>query len=126
MKNFKSNTAKSGRKSTAMPSNDHLNARLKKLLDNRHSKRWRNLSKGIRNRWVVCQYWKCEQPATSVHHIQDGYTHLELFWKEFNLIPLCEKHHRKADNQGIFEDIKMVDYWKNKINEYRNKTGSGK
>ena len=119
MKKFKSIADKSDRKSTTQPGESHLNSRLQKMLSLRHSARWRTLSKTIRNRWVMCQVPECEQPATSVHHIQDGYTNLELFFKEFNLIPLCEKHHRKADKQGIFEDIKMADYWKKKINEYR-------
>jgi len=119
MKNFKSIAGKSERTSTTKPSDNHLNSRYKKMMSFRHSTRWRALSITIRNRWIICQDQLCEQPATSVHHIQDGYTNLELFYKEFNLIPLCEKHHRKADKQGIFEDIKMADYWKKKVNEYR-------
>lgn len=125
-KNFKSIAGKSDRKSTSKPSDNHMDSRIKKYHDNIHSPRWTKVSKTIRDRWVICQNNECEEPATSVHHIQSGFHFPLLFFKESNIIPLCEKHHRQSDKQGIFEQIKMVDYWKNKVNEYRiNKTGSG-
>lgn len=85
----------------------------------RQSERWKQLSKTIRNRWVVCQCPDCEQPATSVHHIRDAETNPDFFWLEINLIPLCEKHHRIADNQGTKLDDKLMEYWKIKIRAFR-------
>jgi len=119
MKNFKSYAGKSTRKNTAKPHKQFVNSRAQRYDDNIHSSGWTEVSIIIRDRWVICQYLECEEPATSVHHIQSGFHHSELFFKEFNLIPLCEKHHRIADKQGIFEQMQMVDYWKKKVDTNR-------
>jgi len=111
MKNFKS---------LYMPKSKFIKAQTKRMLIMRQSERWRQLSKTIRGRWVVCQNLDCcEQPATSVHHIRDAVSNPELFWLETNLIPLCETHHRKADNQGVKFDDELAEYWKIKINAFR-------
>lgn len=102
------------------PKSKFIIAQTKRLLIMRQSERWRQLSKTIRNRWVICQNPDCcEQPSTSVHHIRDAVSNPEIFWLETNLIPLCETHHRKADNQGVILDDELAEYWKIKINAFR-------
>lgn len=112
MKNFKTLYA---------PKSKFIKSQTKRMLIMRQSERWRQLSKTIRNRWVVCQNPEsCEQPSTSVHHIRDAVTYPQLFWLETNLIPLCETHHRIADNQGVISDDELALHWQSKIKEFRN------
>jgi len=117
MKNFKSLSDKQFKRKTITA--NQSSSSYKKMLVMRGSNRWEQTSKTIRNKWVICQNRYCEQPATSVHHIRDAHTNLDIFFLESNLIPLCEQHHRKADNQSINERDQMIKYWQDKINIYR-------
>lgn len=116
MKNWKSTSDKNTFKS----STDKPNNSFYQMNKMRATERWKQLSKLIRDRWVVCQSLdQCEQPASSVHHIRDAEKRLDLFWRETNLIPMCEHHHRKADNQGVIDDNTLAKYWADKINIFR-------
>jgi len=121
MKNFK--TLKSKYKNLTSKASDDETDKTKssyqQMLKLRASYKWEKLSKCIRIKWGLCQHPDyCEELATSVHHIKSAHNHLELFFLETNLMPLCEIHHRKCDLQGFRADLKLAEYWENKIDDY--------